>query len=198
MKLNPDLIEYIKTNVIIEIDLIATAQDDKNIKNFADVLKDHCYINSLEFAESQINDDQLYILSEAISQNTSLCFIDLSMNPITEKGIEYLAKALEKNTSVQVINLSYIELTPKSIELLNKIAFKSPSITRIIPDEIITQETKQIIFYKNACKTILELIERSSEESSAVLLEKVCEIAKEHYQEPLTETARNHSLGVFS
>ena len=144
MKLNPALIEYVKTNIVTSIDLEATPQDDDSIQNFAAVLEKNTQINSLYFSESQINDNQLQILSRAIKNNKSLCFIDFSINPaITEKGIEYLTEALKQGSSIQVINLSHITLTPKSIDLLNEAVYESLSIIRLIPEEIMTPKAKK-------------------------------------------------------
>lgn len=145
MKLNLAAIEYYKNNPVTTVDLEAESQDTASIRAFAEMLKDHHFINFLMFSESNIDDEQVQFLAAAIAKNQSLRFIDLSNNPITERGITYVSQALQDNYFIKGINLSYIELTPSSIERLNQAICSSRSIIRVIPEDIMSSATKQVV-----------------------------------------------------
>ena len=78
---------------------------NEGVKRLAEALKDNTTLKEINFRYHGIEGDGVKALASALENNTTLKRIDLRGNPIGDEGAKALASALEKNTALEEISL---------------------------------------------------------------------------------------------
>lgn len=63
-------------------------------------------LDYLDVSKRNVSDEEIKLLAECLTINTSCKILDLHNNEITDKGIEFLLGALLKNTTLKEIHLT--------------------------------------------------------------------------------------------
>ena len=71
--------------------------------------------------DSILGDTGAIALAEAIKQNTTVRFINLSHNKIGEEGIVALVEAIKQNATIELVVLEGIDLTVKGSAAINEV-----------------------------------------------------------------------------
>ena len=75
------------------------------VQLISDYLKTKCTLCILNLSNNQIADDEIKILAEAVSMNTTLKRFDLFCNKISDKGVWFFSNHLKNNKTLRIVNL---------------------------------------------------------------------------------------------
>jgi hypothetical protein len=92
------------------------------------------YLQTLIFSYNHIHGDDIKILSEALTNNSSVTYLEISSNNLTDTEAKYLSQCIDKNTYLRELNLSNNLITHiGASDLLNRIisnsSFRSITLT---------------------------------------------------------------------
>lgn len=109
------LLNQIKKNSIISINLANKSMNDDVVKHIFDVLKENISVTTVDLSNknnfynlNHISSEGASFIADALKINKTIKTINLSGNFIGVKGVKFLDAALKENDTVTFINLDRI------------------------------------------------------------------------------------------
>lgn len=103
------IIILIKQNKLTKVDLAGTKLSDVDLNQLSDAIKENTCLKKLVLGGivvgCKIGDDGIKYIAAMIEGNSSLNYLDLRTNFITDKGVQLLSDALEKNNTLNFLDL---------------------------------------------------------------------------------------------
>jgi len=155
-----ELIEFVRNNTLIELDISECRISDNILEKFIDELRfntslyslnasfclnitkimekiTNCLkvnqsLKSLIIGFNKIGDPGIKILSESLKINQTLNNLNLQNNNISDDGLIYLIEALKSNESIQIINLAGNRITDIGANYLITLFEKNKNLMEII------------------------------------------------------------------
>lgn len=96
----------------------------KGVTILADTLYGNRSLEELHLSNNSISDMGVHALAQVLSiNNSTLTWLEIHANHITDDGVEYLAEMLKTNTTLILLGLSFNEIGDRGVQYLaNSIA----------------------------------------------------------------------------
>lgn len=115
-----------------KLNIFGNELDDDCLDSFGRMVH-HCHqITEIHIGKNNFTDKGIELLVDILSGNTSLRFLDLSLNPkITSKSLDALCK-IAKETAIENIDVSYLVIPEEHVnKMLHLLSI--PAKARMIP-----------------------------------------------------------------
>ena len=103
---------------IIEVNLSNSQITNEGIKSLLQAVEVSTTLQNLDISNNAISDDGVLFISDFLTINGTLCKLDLSDNKIRDEGTKKLSEAIQVNTILQELYISNNEITDEGTKKL--------------------------------------------------------------------------------